>query len=160
MAQQLVEEETGDGIGMRAIGEGGLGGKDVPLEPFEQLAAVRGDGGDLRIVDVRVDETGDDQLARKMFGDRIGEARGQIGMVAACGNQPVLHDQQPVGMMPHRRAPSRIVGHRHDLGAERLERHAATRPGAGRCATAGPAMTAGTFRATLTLSPWPIAVPS
>ncbi len=58
VAEQLVEEEGGDLIGMGLVGEGGFGGEDVAFEPFEQLLAMGGDAVGLGIVDVGVDEAG------------------------------------------------------------------------------------------------------
>ena len=61
VAEQFVEEEGGDVVGMGAVGEGLFGREDMAFEPLHELLAVRGDALDLRIMDMGVDEAGDDQ---------------------------------------------------------------------------------------------------
>ncbi len=143
VAQQFVEEEGGDLVGMRAVREGGLGGIDMALEPLQQLPAVRGDAGDLRIMDVRVDEAGDDQAVQSL--DRhAGEAPRQIGMRSHRDDQPVLDHQQPVGIVAHRLRPGvgRVLGNAQYLAAKRL--HAAPRS-CSNCASTEIAMTSGSL---------------
>ena len=56
LAEQFVEEEAGDCVGMRGIGELLLLDERVFLQPLEQLRAIGADDPRLRIVDMRVDE--------------------------------------------------------------------------------------------------------
>ena len=69
--EQLVEEEGRHPVGVAAVGEGFFGREDMAIEPLHELLAVRGDALDLRIMDMGVDEAGDDQAAS--FGFHPGE---------------------------------------------------------------------------------------
>ena len=108
----------------RAVGEGLLGREDMAFEPLHELLAVRGDALDLRIMDMRVDEAGDDQAVERLDSD-VGERVGEIGMRAAGEDQAVLHHEQAVLEMADRlgAGDGRIVGNAQDLAAEGL--HAA-----------------------------------
>ena len=122
--EQLVEEEGGDRVGMAAVGEGLFGREDMAFEPLHELLAVRGDALDLRIMDMGVDEAGDDQ-AVEPFDVGLGERPGEVGMRAAGEDEAVLHHEQAVLEMADRLGArdGRIVGNAQDLAAERL--HAA-----------------------------------
>jgi hypothetical protein len=76
VAQQFVQEEFRDLAGVVRVAEGGFGRKRVPLQPLQQLRAVGPDDVGLRVVDVRVDEAGDDQLAAIVGDGDIGRQRG------------------------------------------------------------------------------------
>ena len=77
--EQLVEEEGGDLVGMAAVGEGLFGREDMAFEPLHELLAVRGDALDLRIMDMGIDEAGDDQAVQP-FGRDVGEPVAEIGL--------------------------------------------------------------------------------
>ena len=124
VAEQLVEEEGGDRVGMGAVGEGLLGREDMAFEPLHELLAVRGDALDLRIMDMGVDEAGDDQAVERLdLG--LGERLGELGMRAAGEDEAVLDHEQAVLEMADRlgAGDGRIVGNAQYLAAKRL--HAA-----------------------------------
>ena len=73
VAQQLVAEEAGDRIGVGAVREACLLREDVAVEPFQQLLAMGGDAVGLRVVDMGVDEAGNDRLARPVCDVGFGE---------------------------------------------------------------------------------------
>jgi len=60
VAQQLVEEHLRNLRGMGGVRETRLDRKGVALQPLQQLFAVGRDHIRLRIVDMAVDETGQD----------------------------------------------------------------------------------------------------
>src|SRR5690606_7562745 len=112
--------EVGDLGGVCGVGEAALGGEGVFLQPFEQLLAVAGDDVGLWVMDVGVDEAGQDQLAA-VVGD--GCARGQLGQQrgrrAAFGDVAVAHDQRAVGEVLERAGVVRRVGEEvHDFAAD------------------------------------------
>ncbi|CAJ8478652.1 Uncharacterised protein [Burkholderia pseudomallei] len=95
--EQRIEEELGDVARMRGIGEAPLGRERVAVEPRQQARRRRGDHFGLRIVHVRVDEAGRDQLVAHLDERRAGrEARGERRMGARRDDAPVLDDQQAV----------------------------------------------------------------
>ena len=61
LTQALVEEQRGHGARVRRVRELLLGDERVFFQPVEQLLAVGADDLRLRIVDVAVDEAGQDQ---------------------------------------------------------------------------------------------------
>ena len=108
-------------IGMGAVGEGLFGREDMAFEPLHELLAVRGDALDLRIMDMGVDEAGDDQAVERLdFG--LGERLGELGMRAAGEDEAVLDHEQAVLEMADRLGArdGRIVGNAQDLAAEGL----------------------------------------
>ena len=64
VARQFVEEEFGDACCVHRIAEFLFLDEGVFLEPFEELRAVGRDHLGLRIMDMRVDKAGHDELAR------------------------------------------------------------------------------------------------
>ena len=109
---------------MRAVGEGLFGGVNVPIEPFQQLRAVRCDPIELRIMDMGIDEAGHDQ-PRQRLGGQVAEARREIGIGPARHDDSAFHHQQPVGLMPHRVGMrSGIAPDRQNLAAKRDGGHA------------------------------------
>ena len=64
VAHQFVEKEAGDLRGVLRVGKKTLGRKRVIVEPIEQLRGIGRDHVGLWIVDVRVDETRHQQMAR------------------------------------------------------------------------------------------------
>ena len=141
VAEQLVEEEGGDRVGVGAVGEGLFGREDMALEPLHELLAVRGDALDLRIMDVGVDEARDDQPGERLD-VRLGEPLRELGMRAAGEDEAVLDDEQAVLEMADRAGAGdgRIVGNAQDLAAKRL--HAGSRS-ISNCASAAIAITSG-----------------
>ncbi len=63
LTNEFVEKETRDDVGMLRVRELLLFHKRVFLQPVEQLRAVGADHARLRIVNMRVDEAGQNQLA-------------------------------------------------------------------------------------------------
>ena len=101
VAEQLVEEEGGHRVGVAAVGEGLFGREDMAFEPLHELFAVRGDALDLRIMDMGIDEAGDDQAVQPLdLG--LGERLGEIGIAAAGEDEAVLDDEQAVLEMADR----------------------------------------------------------
>ena len=98
---------------MRAVGEGGFGGEDVALQPFEQLLAMRGDPVDLWVMNVRIDEAGDDQAGQSLDGDVAGQRGGEGVVRSARDDDAVLDQHQSIGLVPHRVS----------AGLRRVQRH-------------------------------------
>ncbi len=103
MAQQFAAEGPGHFIGMGALGEGLFGGKNVALQPIEQLFAVAGDMVHLRIVNVGIDKARHNQPGQ-MFDRHLRKLRGQIGIGPARHDSAVFDHQQTIGLMLPRRA--------------------------------------------------------
>src|SRR5690606_40560275 len=120
VTQQFVTEEVGDLGGVGRVGEAALGGEGVFLQPFEQLLAVAGDDVGLRVMDVGVDEAGQDQLAAVIGERRAGrQLRQQLGRRAAFGDVAVAHDQHAVGEVFERARVVRRIGEEmHDFAAD------------------------------------------
>ena len=97
-AQDLAEEQPRHPLGMGLIGELQLRGEGILLEPGQQLLAVGGDHLQLRIVDVGVDQAGQDQgaLVGRDRDARRNPVR-QLRKVAEGGDVPVLDQDQGVG---------------------------------------------------------------
>jgi len=67
MRDQGVVEMCGDPVGMRLVGKFLLGRKRVVVEPVQQLVRPGGNHLRLRKVDMRVDETGKDQMRAVIY---------------------------------------------------------------------------------------------
>ena len=85
-AEQLVEKERGDRRAMGGIGELLLLDEGVVVQPVEQLRAVGADDARLRIMDMRVDEAGQDEPAGMIVDVRVPRRAGEN--VAAPGRPP------------------------------------------------------------------------
>ncbi|SEF66113.1 hypothetical protein SAMN05216242_103187 [Thauera chlorobenzoica] len=106
--QQLVAEKSGDFGGVRRVGEAGFGGEGVFFQPGEQLLAVAGDDVGLGVVDVGVDEAGQDQLAAVVGEQRAGRQLGQhCGGGAELGDVAVADDENAVDEVFERAVPVR-----------------------------------------------------
>ncbi|MNP28141.1 hypothetical protein D3C76_1210910 [compost metagenome] len=81
---------------MGRIGELALGGEGVGVQPVQQLLAVGGDHAGLRVVDVGVDEAGDDQRVAVFDDLHAAYARQQVAGMADVDDLAVFHDQQAV----------------------------------------------------------------
>ena len=90
VAQQLVQEEAGDFVGMGAVRKRRFGREDMAFEPFEQLRAVRSDPIGLRVMNMRIDEARDDEPGGKMLDRHVGETLGEIGMSTERHDQAIL----------------------------------------------------------------------
>ena len=66
--------------------------KRVFLQPVQQLRAVGADHPGLRVVDVRVDEAGQDQLARVIVGRGVGGRRRRDFARFARGDDQAILD--------------------------------------------------------------------
>ncbi len=58
VAQQFLQEDLGDLVGMGLVAELALGGEGIGVQPVQQLFAVGGDHPGLREMDVGIDEAG------------------------------------------------------------------------------------------------------
>ena len=127
MAQHFVAEKRRHRVSMSAVGKAFLLGEDVPVEPFEQPVAMRGNAVGLRVMDMRVDKAGDDQLARPVRHRRVGEAGCECGMVAERDDDAIVDHQQSIGMVMDGVVTSdlRVVGDAQQFGAVGGEGHAA-----------------------------------
>ena len=101
VAQDLVQEEPGDARRVCGIGELLLLDEGVTVEPLEQLRAIGRDHPRLRIVDVGIDQAGQDQAVRVVIDCRPRRHfRQQVRGVACPSDPPVLDHQQTVGLIP------------------------------------------------------------
>ncbi|SQA86824.1 Uncharacterised protein [Burkholderia gladioli] len=99
--QQLVDEEARHLARMLRILEAPLGREGVGLQPGQQPRRRRRDHVSLRIVDVRVDEAGHDQLVAQRGEVGVGrEAPGQR-RVGAGGHHPAVLDDQQAVVLEH-----------------------------------------------------------
>jgi len=97
VAQQLVEEEIGDFARMPGVREAALGRIRVAGQPLEQLFPVGGDDVGLRIMNVRIDETGDDELAGVIDNRRGGgKRRQQRPCISRRDDRAIREHQQAV----------------------------------------------------------------
>ena len=89
VAQQLVEEERRDPRGVGRVLELLLLDEGVFLQPFQQLRAVGADHLGLRVVDVGVDQPGQDELIRIVVDRRARrQRRQQRRRLAHGGDRP------------------------------------------------------------------------
>ena len=97
VARQLVEEELGVARGVRGIGEFLLFDEGVFLQPFEELRAIGRDHLRLRVVDMGVDESGQNQRVGVMF-DRScrRQPRHQLGSGSGRLDAAVLDEHDTV----------------------------------------------------------------
>ena len=75
LAKQLVEKEARDRSGVRGVGELLLLDERVFLQPIQELRAVGADHACLRIMDMRIYEAGQNQLARVIVDPAFRPAR-------------------------------------------------------------------------------------
>ena len=90
VAQQLVVERTRHAARMLGVLELALGRKRVAVQPLQQMPAVRADHLQLRRVQVRVDESGRDQLLREI--DDLAFRR--VGPITDAGDPALAGDGQ------------------------------------------------------------------
>ncbi len=97
LAEHLVEEEVRDRRGMRGIREFLLFDERVFLQPVQQLRAIGADDAGLGIMDMRVDEARQDQLAGVIVdhGSRR-RLRLDVGGIAGGENAPVRDERRAV----------------------------------------------------------------
>ena len=97
VAQQFLDENLRDVLGMGLVGELALAGEGVGVEPVQQLFAISADHAGLRQVDMRVDQAWGDQRVLIMGDfDLGGQARQQVMGVAQGADPAVVDDQQAV----------------------------------------------------------------
>ncbi len=134
--QARVEEQVGDAARVRVIGELALGGERVVVEPVDQPLAAGADDLGLRIMDVRVDEAGNDQrIAIGRDRQSRGHLRGQRAMVAERDDATLVDHDQRVGLVMQRRFVTDdegIVAQRQGRRAEREGRRRQGRQGSRR----------------------------
>ena len=100
IAQQLGDEEVSDAPRMNRIAELGFGGESVFVQPLKQLRAIRADDFDLGIVNMRVDETGQQDGSRIMADlTAIGQASLQPLISADRLDDAVADQDQAVGFV-------------------------------------------------------------
>ena len=100
VARQLVEEKFGVARGVRGIGEFLLFDEGVFLQPFEELRAIGGDHLRLRVVDMGVDESGQNQRVGVMFDRELPPAAAASARAAgpAASMRPSLTSTMPSSM--------------------------------------------------------------
>ena len=122
-AQQLVEEKASYLSSMRRAVELLLRDERVPVQPFQELRAVRRDHPGLRIVDVGVDQARQDQAIGVLINDCAGRQPGkQRRRVAGLDDPAALDHEQTVLVisMARRRADLRgIVQELQERAAQR-----------------------------------------
>jgi hypothetical protein len=97
VAQQFLDENVRDFIGVVLVGELAFAREGVGVEPVQQLLAVGADHAGLRQVDVGVDEAGGDQRILIMGDLDIGrQGRQQFAGVAEGADLAVIDHQQAV----------------------------------------------------------------
>ncbi len=106
---------------MVGVAEPGFGGERVALQPLQELRAVRRNDVRLRVVDVGIDETGQDQLSA-IVGDRgAGGNRGEQSRRRTDRRDATVADHEhAVGEMAMRGIPERrrITDEIDNLAAE------------------------------------------
>ncbi|MNI33083.1 hypothetical protein D3C73_870110 [compost metagenome] len=97
VAQQFLDENVRDLVGVGLVGELAFAREGVGVEPVQQLLAVGADHAGLRQVDVGVDEAGGDQRIL-IVGDLDirRQGRQQFAGVAQGADLAVIHNQQAV----------------------------------------------------------------
>jgi hypothetical protein len=120
--EQLVDEKARRVLRDGGIAEAALGRERVRVEPRQQPRRRRRDHVRLREVDVRIDETGDDQLVAHLDHLRSGrELRRNARMRARRDDMSVFDDQKPVFVEDGR------VGRLRRIAVERQQLRAISR---------------------------------
>jgi hypothetical protein len=97
VAYQLIEEDLSDLPRVNGVREPPLRGKGVVLQPIEQLAAPRADDVGLGVVDVSIDETGDEDAVAVTYNLQIcGQIREQFVCWPNRRDVSVTRDQQSI----------------------------------------------------------------
>ena len=107
MPSQFIEKEAGDRGGVRGVRELLLLDESVFLQPLQKLRAVGGDDPGLRVMDMRVDESGQNQPTPIIVDDGVGRRVGEhVGSIADRDDPPSLHFKSAVFNIAIRRDPS------------------------------------------------------
>ncbi len=96
VAQQIVEEVRRHALAVCRIGKFLFFDKGVGIQPVEQLGAERPDDLALRKMQVRVDETRQDQMGPVIDDLSIGKLCPYLLIAAACRNQAVLDSDRAI----------------------------------------------------------------
>ncbi len=96
VAQQFLQEDLGDLVGMGLVTELALGGEGIGVQPVQQLFAVGGDHPGLREMDVGIDEAGGDQRVAVLEDLDVADLAEQGFGVTEASDLAVLHQQQAV----------------------------------------------------------------
>ena len=120
MAEQFVEEEARHRGAVGGVGELLLFDEGVFVEPVQELRAVGADHAGLRIMDVRVDQAGQHQLAGMVVDRRVfRRAAKNLARLADGGDQPVFDRQCAVVDQPPgaRAGEARIIAEGENAAA-------------------------------------------
>ena len=94
VAQEFIEEMYRDAFGMGRLDELALLREGVGVQPFQEVGSIGADDLHLRKVDMRIDETGQDEVRTMVdFLDAFGRVR-LDGRVSTDGSDHTVFDQK------------------------------------------------------------------
>ena len=103
-SRPLVQELAGDRAGVTGVGEPGLLGERVGVQPVEQTPAHAADDAHLGIVDVGVHEAGEEEARPEVHDLRGRRPRPRLAEAPGAHDAAVLDEEAPSSIA--RRAPA------------------------------------------------------